>query len=94
VGDGIEVPLGLSDFDVTGSSVVGGGVEVEIVSKRTPECCHCGSGSVFGHGRNLRRIRDRSVGRPTTLLWRQRRLKCARCGRRVNVTPRSLGVDR
>jgi transposase len=81
VGDGIEVPLGLSDFDVTGSRVVRGRVEVEISSTRTPACCHCGSVRVFGHGRNLRLIRDRSVGRPTTLLWMQRRVKCSRCGR-------------
>ena len=81
MGDGIEVPLDLSDFEVTESRVVGGAIEVEIVSTRRPACCHCGSVSVFGHGRNVRRIRDRSVGRPTVLLWTQRRVKCSECGR-------------
>lgn len=79
--DRIEVPLGLIDFEVTGSRTFGGDLEVEVVSTRKLVCRHCGSEDVFSHARNLRRIRDRGVGRPTTLLWAQRRVKCSDCGR-------------
>jgi transposase len=81
MGDRIEIPLDLEGFDVIASCVVDGWLEVDVESTRTPECVHCGSLDVVGHGRNQRRIRDRSVGRPCVLLWRQRRLRCSDCHR-------------
>lgn len=81
MGDRIEVPLELEGFEVTSTNVVEGTLEVEIESTRAPACQHCGSLKAVGHARNTRRIRDCSVGRPTVLIWHQRRLKCRDCGR-------------
>ena len=79
--DRIEVPLELEGFEVTSTTVVEGTLEVEVESTREPACQHCGSLKAVGHARNTRRIRDRSLGRPTVLLWHQRRIKCRDCGR-------------
>jgi transposase len=75
------LPLELEGFEVTSTTVVEGTLEVEVESTRTPACQHCGSLKAVGHARNTRRIRDCSVGRPTLLLWHQRRIKCRACGR-------------
>ena len=79
MGNRIDVPLELADFEVTSSEVVNGVLEVEVRSSRRPACHHCGSVSVTGHGTNIRRIRDRACAYPTVLLWRQRRLRCNDC---------------
>jgi transposase len=81
LGDRIDVPLELADFDVMGSEVVNGMLEIEVRSTRRPVCHHCGSLDVIGHGSNERRIRDRSCAFPTVLSWRQRRFKCLDCGK-------------
>jgi transposase len=80
VADRIDVPLELSDFDVTGSEVVDGVLEVSVCSTRRAACHHCGSVSVTGHGRHRRRIRDRACSFPCELLWSQRRFRCNDCG--------------
>lgn len=77
--DRIDVPLELSDFDVTGSEVVDGILEVTVRSTRRPACHHCGSLSVTGHGRNERLIRDRACAYPCVLRWLQRRFRCNDC---------------
>lgn len=77
--DRIDVPLDLEGFEVTSSEVADGVLEVEVRSTRRPACHHCGSVSVTGHGRSVRRIRDRAHGYPTVLLWGQRRLRCNDC---------------
>jgi transposase len=77
--DRIDVPLGLSDFDVTGSEVVDGTLEVSVRSTRRPACHHCGSVSVTGHGRNERLVRDRACAYPCVLRWSQRRFRCNDC---------------
>jgi transposase len=79
--DRIQVPLDLEGFEVTGSEVVGGVLEVSIRSTRRPACRHCGSLSVTGHGRNERRVRDRACSYPCMLRWFQRRFRCYDCGR-------------
>lgn len=79
--DRIDVPLELEGFEVTASAVVGDVLEVDISSIRTPACHHCGSLDVVGHGRNIRRIRDRSCAYPTVLMWSQRRFRCRDCER-------------
>lgn len=79
--DRIEVPLGLEGFEVMGSEVVGEVLEVQIRSSRRAACHHCGSVSVTGHGRNERRIRDRSCAYPCVLRWSQRRFRCDDCGK-------------
>jgi transposase len=81
VGERIEVPLELDDFDVIGTEVIDGELEVHIQSLFPAACWHCGSVAVRGHGRCRRRLRDRSRGCPTTLIWHQRRLRCEDCGR-------------
>jgi hypothetical protein len=70
--DAIRVPLDLDGFEVIDSQFVDGTLEVEVRSARPPACHHCGSLDVAGHQRNIRRIRDRSCGYPTMLLWHQR----------------------
>ncbi|MDQ3660043.1 MAG: ISL3 family transposase [Actinomycetota bacterium] len=77
--DRIEVPLELADFDVTGSEIVGGVLEVSVRSTRRPACHHCGSVSVTGHGRHERLIRDRACSYPCVLRWSQRRFRCNDC---------------
>jgi transposase len=79
--DAIHVPLDLDGFEVLDSEVVDGTLEVEVRSARKPVCHHCGSLDVSGHQRNIRRIRDRSYGYPTVLLWHQRRFRCRDCRR-------------
>jgi transposase len=81
LGERIQVPLELDDFEVLSSELVGGVLEVHVESSFPAACFHCGSVAVVGHGRCRRRIRDRSVGRATVLVWHQRRLACADCGR-------------
>ncbi len=81
MGDRIEVPLGLSDFEVTGSVVVDGMLEVGVVSTFPWACFHCGSTDVVGHGRHERRIRDQACSFPTVLVWSQQRFLCRDCGR-------------
>jgi transposase len=48
-------------------------------SARRPACHHCGSLSVTGHGRNERRVRDRSYAYPCLLRWSQLRFRCRDC---------------
>ncbi|MCA1709130.1 MAG: ISL3 family transposase, partial [Actinobacteria bacterium] len=79
--DRIDVPLQLEDFEVTNTEVIGDVLEVSVRSTRRPACHHCGSIAVTGHGRNQRRIRDRSCRYPCVLVWSQRRMKCDDCGR-------------
>ena len=79
--DSIEVPLGIEDFDVISSEIVEGVLEVVVSSTFPRACWHCGSTAVRGHGTCKRRIRDLAVGRPTVLVWRQRRFRCDDCGR-------------
>lgn len=79
--DRIDVPLELEGFEVTGSEVVDGVLEVAVASTRTAACHHCGSVTVKGHGRNERMIRDRACAYPTVLRWSQRRFRCIDCGR-------------
>jgi transposase len=79
LGDRIDIPLELADFDVTGSEVVNGTLEVSVSSVRRPACHHCGSVSVTGHGRNERLIRDRACAHPCVLRWSQRRFRCNDC---------------
>lgn len=81
MGDSIEIPLGIEDFDVIASEVVGDVLEVSVVSTFPRACWHCGSTAVRGHGSCERRVRDIGVGRPTTLVWHQRRFACSDCGR-------------
>jgi transposase len=81
VGDRIEVPLELADFEVVSTVLVDGWLEVEVVSTFPAGCFHCGSVDVVGHGCHIRRIRDRGCGYPTVLVWRQRRFRCRDCGR-------------
>ncbi len=80
MGDRIQVPLELTDFEVISSELVEGVLEVSIESTRRPACRHCGSLDVVGHGRHERRIRDRACGYPTVLRWSQRRVACRDCG--------------
>ncbi len=77
----IAVPLEIEDFDVLGTEVVEGVLEIAVSSKFPRACHHCGSVDVEGHGRRMRRIRDQSFGRPTVLCWSQRRFKCLDCHR-------------
>lgn len=81
MGDRIAVPLDLDDFDVLAADVVDGELVVEVESTFPRACFHCGSIDVTGHGRATRRLRDRSCGYPTVLVWRQRRFRCRDCGR-------------
>jgi transposase len=81
VGERIGVPLELDDMEVVGSEIRGGVLEVEVRSTFPAACFHCGSMSVVGHGRFLRRIRDRRCAYPTVLCWDQRRFLCQDCGR-------------
>ena len=79
--EAIEIPLGIDDFDVVFSELVGEVLEVHVRSTFPLACWHCGSVAVRGHGWCERRVRDLALGRATVLVWRQRRLRCADCGR-------------
>lgn len=81
MGDRIDVPLELGDFEVSGCELVDGVLEVAVASTRRAACNHCGSMTVRGHGRNERMIRDRACAYPTVLRWSQRRFRCMDCGR-------------
>jgi transposase len=81
MGNRIPVPLELDDFDVTDAVVVNGTLEVFVTSSFPRACHHCGSMSVIGHGRVERRLRHCPLGRPTVLVWRQRRFRCLDCDR-------------
>jgi len=81
LGERIELPLELDDFDVISSELIDGVLEVHVESMFPAACAHCGSVAVAGHGRNRRRLRDRSRGCPTVLMWHQRRFRCRDCGR-------------
>jgi transposase len=81
LGNRIPVPFELEDFDVEQAEVVEGTLEVSVSSTFPRACHHCGSLAVIGHGCNVRRVRDRSLGRPTVLVWRQRRFRCLDCSR-------------
>lgn len=50
---------------------------------------------VVGHGRHQRRLRDRSCGYPTVLVWKQRRFRCRDCYRTSRERhPELLGAKR
>lgn len=63
--DRIQMPLDIEDFEILGSEVLDGTLEVEIRSTRRPACHHCGSLDVSMHAINKRRVRDRACGYPT-----------------------------
>ncbi len=95
MGDRIQVPLDLDHFDVADSVLVDGHLEVTVRSTFPRACFHCGSTDVIGHGRHRRRLRDRSYGYPTTLVWEQRRYRCRDCGRTSRERhPETLGSKR
>lgn len=94
MGDHIEVPLGIDDFDVIGSELVDGVLEVHVRSTFPRACWHCGSVDVIGHGRCRRRLHDRSCGQPTVLVWHQQRYACRDCGRTSRERHRAVGERR
>jgi len=95
MGDRIQVPLDLTDFEVVGSELVDGWLEVSVTSTFPRGCFHCGSTDVVGHGRCRRRLRDRGHGYPTVLVWDQRRYRCRDCGRTSRERhPQLLGPKR
>ncbi len=61
VGDRIEVPLELADFEVVSTVLVDGWLQVEVDSTFPAACFHCGSVDVVGHGCHIRKIHDRVV---------------------------------
>jgi len=79
--DRIAVPIGIDDLEVGGTALVDGVIEVTVRSTFPRACWHCGSVDVVGHGTFRRRLRDRSCGYPTELVWIQRRHKCRDCRR-------------
>jgi transposase len=95
MGDRIQVPLKLADFDVVDTGLVDGVLEVTVNSTFPRACFHCGSTDVVGHGRCRRRLRDRGHGYPTVLIWNQRRFRCRDCGRTSRERhPELLGSKR
>lgn len=92
--DRIDVPLDIEGFEVTGSEVVEGVLEVAIRSTRRPACHHCGSVSVTGHGRNERRVRDRACSYPCVLRWSQRRFRCDDCTQTFRETHPAIAGKR
>lgn len=81
MGDRIGVPLELEGFEVIGSEVVNGCLEVEIRCTRRGACRDCGSLDVMHYDTNERRILDRRCTYPTILRWQQRRFRCRDCDR-------------
>jgi len=79
MGNRIAVPIGIDDLEVEDTMLVGGRIEVVVRSTLPRACWYCGSVDVVGHGTCRRRIRDRSYGYPTVLVWIQRRHKCRDC---------------
>ncbi|MCY4517218.1 MAG: transposase family protein [Acidimicrobiaceae bacterium] len=58
---------------------------------RHAECPDCGTSSGQVHDRRDREVRDLEVsGRPTTLVFEQRRMVCEPCGRRFGEDHRAL----
>lgn len=95
MGDRIEVPVELDHFEVVETELVDGRLEVMVRSTFPRACFHCGSVDVVGHGRFQRRLRDRSCGYPTVLVWEQRRYRCRDCGRTSREGhPETLGAKR
>jgi transposase len=95
MGDRIQVPLELAHFEVVDTELVDGELKVTVRSTFPRACFHCGSVDVVGHGCHRRRLRDRSCGYPTTLIWVQRRYKCRDCGRTSRERhPETLGAKR
>lgn len=95
MGDRIEVPLDLTDFEVVGSEVVDGVLEVHVESLFPRACFHCGSVDVTVHGRCRRRIRDTGCRFPMVLVWAQRRFRCRDCDRTSRERhPELLGQKR
>ncbi len=95
MGDRIQVPLELAHFQVVGTDLVDGQLEVTVRSTFPRACFQCGSVDVIGHGRCRRRLRDRAHGYPTTLVWEQRRYRCRDCGRTSRERhPETLGSKR
>ena len=57
-------------------------VRVESTLRRL-RCPHCGCGCRGVHDRRDKKVRDLEVsGRPTTLVWSRRRMRCGNCGER------------
>ncbi len=79
--DRIAVPIGIDDLEVEDTTLVNGVIEVTVRSTFPRACWYCGSVDVVGHGTCRRRLRDRSCGYPTVLVWIQRRHKCRDCHR-------------
>lgn len=94
MGERIGVPLELDDMEVLGSEVRDGVLEVEVRSTFPAACFHCGSLAVVGHGRFVRRIRDRRCAYPTVLSWDQRRFLCRDCGRTSRERHRAVSERR
>jgi len=90
VRDRIAVPLELDSFEVVSTELVQGLLEVQVRSTHPACCYHCGSVEVVGHGRNSRRLRDRSAAYPTVLVWQQRRFRCRDCGRTCREQHRAV----
>jgi transposase len=80
----------LDGFEVVSTELVGGLLEVQVRSTHPACCYHCGSLEVVGHGRNRRRLRDRSAAYPTVLVWQQRRFRCRDCGRTCREQHRAV----
>ena len=58
-------------------------VVAAVSMKKLSQCLDCGCSCQRVHDRRQRRIRDLEVsGRPTVLLWIQRRFVCDNCGKR------------
>lgn len=79
--DRIDVPLELDGFEVLGTELVDGVLNIDVCSNRRPACHHCGSLDVTTHALNERHIRDRACAYPTVLRWSQRRFRCSDCSR-------------
>jgi transposase len=80
--NGTTILLGLEDYKV---GEVWGGEDkatVEIAVKRRPECPHCGSGRLYGHGTCKPRVvlHTWSNGRRVYLELHRQRWKCRDCG--------------
>ncbi len=95
MGDRIAVPIEIDALEVRDTTLVDGRIEVTVQSTLPRACWHCGSVDVIGHGTCRRRIRDRSCGYPTVLIWIQRRHKCRDCRRTSRERhPTFAGVKR
>lgn len=68
--------------------------EVSVRSTRRPACHQGGSLSVTGHGRNERRLRDRSCSYPCVLRWSQRPVRCNDCSQTFRKTHPAVASKR